>query len=106
MSAEKIDVAIANSQNDVTLRTGIRSNSIPTPGMTSTGGHEPRGLRVEDDEQQERVPQGDLQAGPVRGEQRDGHEMEVDEEPDRALRAARRVHRAGEVQAVEQQERA
>ena len=30
--AEKIDVASANSQNEVTLRTGIRSNSIARPG--------------------------------------------------------------------------
>ena len=29
---------MANSQNEVTLRTGIRSNSIPTPGATSTAG--------------------------------------------------------------------
>ena len=36
--AEKIDVASAKSQNDVTLRTGIRSKSTPRPGMTSTGG--------------------------------------------------------------------
>ncbi len=36
--AEKIDVARAKSQNDVTLRTGIRSKSMPRPGMTSTGG--------------------------------------------------------------------
>ena len=35
LSAEKIEVAIANSQNEVTLRTGIRSNSMPTPGVTS-----------------------------------------------------------------------
>ena len=38
LSAENADVAIANSQNDVTLRTGIRSNSMAAPATTSTGG--------------------------------------------------------------------
>ena len=38
LSAENADVAMANSQNDVTLRTGIRSNSMAAPATTSTGG--------------------------------------------------------------------
>ena len=63
--AEKTDVARANSQNEVTLRTGIRSNSIARPGTTSTGGSELGRLGVENDEQEQRVPQGDLEAGPV-----------------------------------------
>ena len=76
--AEKTDVASANSQNEVTLRTGIRSNSIARPGIDVDRRHERGGLRVEDDEQQQRMPQRDLQAGPVRGQQRDGDEVEVD----------------------------
>ena len=101
LRAEKIDVAIANSQNEVTLRTGIRSNSMPTPGVTSTGRDEPGRLGVEDDEQEQRVPEGDLQAGPIRGQERDGHQLEVDDEPDRALGPAGRIHRAGQVQPVD-----
>jgi hypothetical protein len=36
--AEKSDVARANSQKEVTLSTGIRSNSIARPGTTSIAG--------------------------------------------------------------------
>ena len=36
--AEKTDVARANSQKDMTLRRGIRSNSIAAPATTSTAG--------------------------------------------------------------------
>ena len=83
--AEKIDVASAKSQNDVTFRTGMRSKSIARPGITSTGGTR-AASRVQHDEEQERVPQRDLQPGAVRRQQRDRDEVEVDEESQRALR--------------------
>ena len=69
--AEKTDVASAKSQKDVTLRTGIRSNSIAGAGHDVDRRDEARRLGVEHDEQQERVPERDLQPGPVRAEQRD-----------------------------------
>ena len=62
-----------------------------------------RGLGVEDDEEQERIPERDLEAGAIGGQQRDRHELQVDEEADRALRAAGRVHRPGEVETISQQ---
>ena len=104
LSAEKIEVAMANSQNEVTLRTGIRSNSMPTPGVTSMAVTRRAACAYSSDEQQERMPQGDLQAGPVGRQERDRDEVEVDDEADRALRAARGVHRGGEVDAVDEQQ--
>ena len=93
LSAEKAEVAIANSQNDVTLRTGIRSNSMALPGVDLDRRDQPGGLGVEDHEQKQRVPERDLEAGPIRGQERDGDQVEVDQEADRALGAAGAVHR-------------
>ena len=74
----------------------------------ATGDHvdrrdELRRLGVEHDEEQQRVPERDLQPGPIRGQQRDRHELQVDQEADGALRAAGRVHRPGEVETIRQQ---
>ena len=64
---------------------------------------EVRGLGVQDDEQQQRVPQRDLEAGPIRGKERHGDEVQVDEEPERALRSAGHVHRRGQEGTVDQE---
>ena len=76
------------------------------PGQRRRPPGRARGLGIQDDEQQQRVPERDLQAGPVRAEQRDRDEMEVDEEPHRALRPARRVHREREGDAVDEEHQA
>ena len=66
------------------MRTGIRSNSIAAARDHVDRRDELGGLGVEDDEQQQRVPERDLQARPVGAQQRDRDEMEVDQEADRA----------------------
>ena len=66
--------------------------------------HQLRGLRIEHDQQQQRVPQGELQAGAIRGQQRDGDQMQIDQEADGAAHAAGQVHRADEVDAIGEQE--
>ena len=86
------------------MRTGIRSNSMALPGRDLDRRDEPGRLGVEDDEQQERVPERDLEPGPIRGEERDGDQIEVDQEADRTLGAAGAVHREGEIEAIEQEQ--
>ena len=71
-------------------------------GHDVDGGDEQRGLRVQHDQQQQGVPEGQLETGAVRGEQRDGDEVQVDEEAERALGAAGHVHRPGEEETVEE----
>ena len=68
-------------------RARTTSRSGPASGRTRWPGRERcrpaarlSGLGVEDDEQEQRIPERDLQAGPVRREQRDADQMEEDEE--------------------------
>ena len=68
--------------------------------------HEHGGLGVQHDEQQQRVPQRDLEPGPVRRQQRHRDEMQVDEEADRALRRAGDVHRIRQEHAVHEERQA
>ena len=70
------------------------------------GRHELRGLGVEDNEQQERVPESDLQAGAVRRKQRHADEVEEHEEAERALGRAGRIHRPGEEHAIDEEHQA
>ena len=75
----------------------------PAPGDDVHRGEKLGGLGVENDEQQQRMPQRDLQPGAVRGEQRHSHQVQVDQEANRALGRTGHVHGVGEVQPVDQQ---
>ena len=75
------------------------------PRLHVHGGHQLRGLGVEEHDEEQRVPEGHLEPGAVRGQQRDGDQLQVHQELDRALRAAGRVHRGCEVETVDEQER-
>ena len=64
---------------------------------------QPRPFRVRNDHVEERVPGGDLQAGPIRAQERHGDDMGQDQESQRALCPSRHVGRPRKEDAVQQQ---
>ena len=99
--ARNSDAATANTHS---AETPIAASvTASCPGATSTDGTSAERLRREEPDQEDGVPQGDHQAGPVRDEQRHRDQLQVDEEPERARRAARRVGREREEGAVEEE---
>ena len=89
-------------RNDITLRSGIRSNSIAAPATTSTAGTSSAAWAYRTTSSSKESQRASLRPGAVRGEQRDGDEVQVDEEAERALGPAGHVHRPGEEETVEE----
>ena len=95
--------ATANTQNATAFMTGRTRRSSAWPGRASTGAIEPAGLGRERRAEQQRVPARDGEAGARGGQQRDREQLQVEQEPERARRAARAVDRDRQEHAVEQE---
>src|SRR5680860_1372391 len=74
-----------------------RQDADPTPA------HDPEVLGVEQQQRQQRMPQRQLEAGPVGGQQRHRDQVQKDDVADRAVSAARLERHPVEVHAVDEQ---
>ena len=99
--ARNSDAATANTHSAETPMAATVTASCP--GATSTDGTSADVCAARSPTRRTVSHSGDHQAGPVRDEQRHRDQLQVDEEPERARRAARRVGREREEGAVEEE---
>jgi hypothetical protein len=91
----------------------VEHGSLAEPGSAIGEGRRRRfdrlqktgGLCVEHHEEQQGMPQRDLQSRAIGSQQGHRHEVEVDEEPERALGPSRQVGEPSEEEAVDQERR-